>query len=170
MSDPIQSFAFRIRAYEPADLVSINEMLAQPRVIWGTMQMPWTSVEGRRQRWSTGAPRTFLVAESENRIIGSASIALGEDRRRHTGSIGMAVHDAFAGRGVGRALLASLIEMADNWLNLSRVELTVYSDNARAIALYEHAGFEREGLLRRYAFRDGAFVDALAMAQLKPAS
>ena len=47
------------------------------------------------------------------------------------------------------------------------MELTVFVDNARAIALYERFGFEREGLMRDYAFRDGAFVDALAMARLK---
>ncbi|MBL8771418.1 MAG: GNAT family N-acetyltransferase, partial [Phenylobacterium sp.] len=81
--------------------------------------------------------------------------------------VGMAVHDAFAGRGVGTALMAAVVDLADRWWNVRRLELNVYADNARAIALYERFGFAREGLLRDYAWRDGAYVDSLAMARLR---
>ncbi len=40
------------------------------------------------------------------------------------------------------------MDLADNWLNLQRLELTVYSDNAAAIALYRKFGFEQEGCHR----------------------
>lgn len=80
----------------------------------------------------------------------------------------MAVHDAYAGRGAGAALIAAAVEQADRWLNLRRLELTVWTDNTRAIALYERFGFEREGLMRDYAWRDGAYADAISMARLRP--
>lgn len=64
-------------------------------------------------------------------------------------------------------MMAALLDAADNWLDLKRLELTVFADNAAAIALYEKLGFEREGVLRSYAFRDGAYVDVLAMARLR---
>jgi putative acetyltransferase len=89
-----------------------------------------------------------------------------ENRRSHVGSIGMAVHDDYAGRGVGSALMAAIVDLADNWLQLKRLELNVYVDNTRAIALYERFGFAREGLQRAYAWRNGAYVDSLAMARL----
>jgi L-amino acid N-acyltransferase YncA len=38
---------------------------------------------------------------------------------------------------------------------------------AAAIALYEKHGFRREGLLERFAYRDGAYVDAFTMARLR---
>jgi putative acetyltransferase len=63
--------------------------------------------------------------------------------------------------------MAALLNHADRWLGLQRVELTVYADNARAIGLYEKHGFVREGLHRDFAFRDGTFVEALAMARLR---
>lgn len=57
--------------------------------------------------------------------------------------------------------------MADRWLNLTRLELTVYTDNAPAVRLYEKYGFGLEGTHQQYAFRDGAFVDAYAVARLR---
>jgi putative acetyltransferase len=79
----------------------------------------------------------------------------------------MAVHDAYAGRGAGTALMAAIVDLADNWLQLRRLELNVYADNARAVALYERFGFEREGLMRAYAWRNGEYVDSVAMARLR---
>ena len=72
------------------------------------------------------------------------------------------------GQGVGTALMQALVDDADRWAQVLRLELTVYADNARAIALYRKFGFEVEGTHRAYALRDGACVDALAMARLHP--
>jgi L-phenylalanine/L-methionine N-acetyltransferase len=80
----------------------------------------------------------------------------------------VAVRDDRQGKGVGTALMEAALDLADNWLNLARIELTVYVDNAPAIALYEKFGFEVEGTHRRFAFRKGEYVDAYSMARLKP--
>ena len=53
-------------------------------------------------------------------------------------------------------------------LTLASEELTVFVDNAPAIALYRKFGFEVEGTHRAYAMRGGHFVDVLAMARLHP--
>jgi putative acetyltransferase len=82
----------------------------------------------------------------------------------------MAVRDDWQGRGVGSALMAAAIDLADNWLGFRRLELTVYVDNAAALALYRRFGFEVEGTLRQYALRAGAFVDAYTMARLVSAA
>jgi len=79
----------------------------------------------------------------------------------------MGVAGEWQGKGVGSKLLATALEIADNWMNLRRVELSVYADNEAAIALYRKFGFEDEGLFRDYAVRDGVLVDALSMARLR---
>jgi putative acetyltransferase len=100
-------------------------------------------------------------------IVGTAGLERFPGRRQHAGTIGMGVHDGYVGRGIGTRLLRALLDTADNWLNLRRVELTVFADNAPAVALYERHGFAVEGTLRSFAFRDGAFADAYAMARLR---
>jgi L-phenylalanine/L-methionine N-acetyltransferase len=78
----------------------------------------------------------------------------------------MAVRDDWQGRGIGTALMEVALDLADNWLNLTRMELSVYTDNAAAVALYKKFGFEIEGTHRRYAFRNGEYADAYTMARI----
>jgi len=82
-------------------------------------------------------------------------------------ALGMMVHADFQGHGVGTALMEAAVDLAEHWLNISRIELEVYTDNAAALALYKKFGFEIEGTLRDYAYRDGQFVDAYLMARIR---
>ena len=64
--------------------------------------------------------------------------------------------------------MQAALDLADNWLQYTRIELTVFTDNADAIALYRKFGFEIEGTHKQYAFRNGRFEDVYAMARIKP--
>lgn len=158
-----------IRGREPSDLEALTEIFNCPGVAAGTLQLPHTSVETRRQRWGQSSPGTHsLVAEIDGRVVGSIGLHVEPaDRRRHAGGIGMGVHDDFQGRGVGTALMEAILDLAFNWIGLRRIELTVYTDNAPAVHLYQKFGFEIEGTARRYAFRHGTLVDAYHMALLR---
>jgi putative acetyltransferase len=162
--------AIQIRSVEPEDWADLAEVFDQPAVIAGTLQLPFRTREAHRRRLAEAPPANFwrLGAVIEGKLIGLGGLTRLELRRAHVGTIFMVVHDAFQGRGAGGALMGGITELADRWLNLRRIELTVYADNARAIGLYERFGFVREGLHKDYAFRDGAFIDALAMARTRP--
>ena len=159
-----------IRAVEPDDYEAMQDIHAQPKVIWGTMRIPFHSVEYWRKRLADfPASGHSLVAEIDGRVVGAAGLMVDSHnpRRRHVGEVGMAVHDDFQGQGIGRKLLEACLELADQWLNLRRVELEVYTDNDVAILLYQSCGFEIEGTLRDDVFRDGEFVDAHVMSRIK---
>ena len=157
-----------IRHAEPGDYEALHKIFSSPRAAAGTLQMPMQSVEQVRKRMAE-PPAGFysLVACVEGEVVGNLGLhVLDRPRRRHVGDIGMAVRDDWQGKGVGSALMAAMIDLADNWLNLMRIELTVFTDNAAAVALYQKFGFAIEGTLRRYAFRNGEYVDAYCMARL----
>jgi len=158
-----------IRAARPIDCEGIAALGNMPFYRWGTLRLPHQTPEATR-KWLEGMNpgNVSLVVEKDGRIIGNGGFERQAGRRAHVAYLGMGLHDEFHGQGIGTRLLRELIMIADDWLNLRRIELTVYVDNARAIALYERHGFAIEGTHRDYAFRGGAFVDAHAMARLKP--
>lgn len=157
-----------IRAVRLSDAAGWNAIANMPLYRHGTLRPPFQRVE-MVEKWfaGLGPDTTAIVAELSGELVGTGSLQQYAGRRAHAASIGMGVRDDCHGRGIGSKLLAALVDTADNWLNLHRVELTVFADNAAAIALYRKFGFEQEGLLRDYAFRDGHFADVLTMARLR---
>lgn len=167
----MDSKTIQIRHSEPDDYRVICEIFSQPNAIRGTLQIPFPSAESWRKRLADQSEnRIGLVACVDGQVVGNIGLVFGDrtPRRRHVGQLGMAVHDDWQGHGIGTALMQAAVDLADRWLNLNRLELTVYTDNLPAIALYEKYGFDIEGTLRRYAYRDGSYVDAYAMARLRP--
>ena len=131
--------------------------------------MPYRSLDSvREQLTKCGEGDHILVAAIDDEVVGVIGLhTSSRPRVNHRGEIGMMVRDDWHGKGVGTAMMRAVIDLADKWLNLARIELTVFTDNESAIALYRKFGFEIEGTHRKYAFRDGDFVDAYAMARIK---
>lgn len=156
-----------VRAPTAADAEGMAALANLPGFRFGTLRLPYETAEAWRKRIAELGPGNLgLVAELDGRIVGLAGLQRLAGRRIHCATLGMGVHDDFRRRGIGRALAAALIDAADRWLVIRRLELTVYADNEPAIRLYSGFGFEVEGRMRNFAFRDGAYVDALAMARL----
>lgn len=162
--------AITVRRAEPDDFSSVQAIYASPKAQAGTLQLPFPSLDLWRQRLQAVNPDAHvLLACAGDEVVGQLGLyACGNPRRRHVGDLGMGVRDDWQGRGVGTALLAAAIELADRWLQLHRLELQVYADNAAGIALYTRHGFIEEGRHRDFAFRDGAYVDAISLARLRP--
>ncbi|MEP7328423.1 MAG: GNAT family N-acetyltransferase [Betaproteobacteria bacterium] len=161
-----------VRRAHPGDAEAIMAVFSSPRAMAGTLQLPYPSAELWRKRLTDQGPEDFLlVAEVKGEVVGNLGLhPAGRARRRHAASIGMSVRDDWQQRGVGTALLIAGLDVADHWLNYVRIELTVYTDNVPALALYRKFGFGVEGTLISYAYRNGRYVDAYAMARLRAGS
>jgi L-phenylalanine/L-methionine N-acetyltransferase len=131
--------------------------------------MPYPSVEAWRKKLAE-PPEGFysLVACVDSEIVGQVGLQTHPNpRRRHSGDIGMMVRDDWHGKGIGTALMQALVDLADKWLNLYRLELEVYTDNEPAIKLYKKFDFQIEGTRVGESFRDGKYVDTFAMARVR---
>ncbi|MFG6442055.1 GNAT family N-acetyltransferase [Roseateles sp. LKC17W] len=165
-----------LRRVKPADAAAIAEQFADPEVFGNTLQLPYGSEEIWAQRLAgmnppaAGSNEMVLAALLDGRPVGLAGLhpAGPQVRRRHVMGLGITVAKAAQGQGVGHALMTALLDYADNWAQILRIELTVFHDNARAIRLYERHGFEHEGRLRADALRNGVYEDVLMMGRLHP--
>jgi putative acetyltransferase len=161
------------RRAEPHDAEALAQFMADPAVFAGLLQLPYPGVEAWRKRLESRAheqDQLHLLALAEGVVVGSAGLhsLAWTPRRRHVAGLGISVAAAWQGKGVGDELMRRLLEWADNWAGYLRIELSVYVDNARAIALYRKHGFVEEGTSRAHALRDGVYVDSLLMARLHP--
>jgi L-phenylalanine/L-methionine N-acetyltransferase len=157
-----------IRKAEPTDAEAIWKCYTAPMVVRHTLQMPYRSLESVRELLTkSGEGDHILVGVIDGEVVGVIGLhTSSRPRVNHKGEIGMMVRDDWQGKGVGTAMMQAVIDLADKWLNLTRIELTVFTDNEPAIALYRKFGFEIEGTHRKYAFRDGEFMDAYTMARI----
>jgi putative acetyltransferase len=165
--------AILIRRARPSDAAAMARVMGDPAVFPSLLQMPLPTEEMWRARLEGYAtPSSIdlqLVAEMNGALVGSAGLhPMPQLRRKHVAMMGISVLGQAQRQGVGRALMQSLCDYADNWAQILRIELTVFTDNERAIRLYEAYGFRHEGTHRAYALRDGAYADVQAMARLHP--
>jgi L-phenylalanine/L-methionine N-acetyltransferase len=126
-----------VRHSEPEDYKALHRIFSGPRAVAGTLQIPFPRAEMWRERLSEPPEGLYsLVACVEDEVVGEISLHTSPTRwrMRHVGSIGMAVRDDQQGKGIGTALMEAALDLADNWLNLTRIELRVYVDNAAGMA------------------------------------
>lgn len=110
---------------------------------------------------------THFVAVREHRILGWCDILpLHGQMRSHTGVLGMGVAAEERGKGIGKALILAAIAKATD-RGLSRIELTVHSENHVAQALYRRVGFVHEGTQRHGWRLDDHYSDVHSMARLQ---
>ncbi|MCL2592594.1 MAG: GNAT family N-acetyltransferase [Defluviitaleaceae bacterium] len=165
---------FYIRPVKAGDGAGINELRRMVGVFENILGMPSERIKQNEDIIANMDDNTHaFVAVSKNDdgseiIIGSASLnVFPNHRKRHRATIGIFVHKDFHGKGVGKKLMETLLELADNWLMLVRVELAVYVENESAIKLYKKFGFEVEGIMKKAIIRNGTHIDEYLMARVK---
>lgn len=161
-----------VRACRFDDASQMATLHSTDSVMEGTFATPFQSDREWRMRLAANDSNVrALAAIAEGRLVGSAALFQQPSPRvAHVAGFGMSVHPDFQGRGVGDALMTAILDLADRWLGVRRVQLEVYSDNLRAQSLYRKHGFEPEGVQRLAAFRRGTYVDAFVMSRIHPSA
>ena len=131
-----------VRLLENRDIPQIQAIYSEPGAYANTLQLPYQSAE----HWEKKLAReelTSLVAVRGDEVLGQLSLeVLQSPRRRHVATLGMGVKAAARGTGAGSVLLNAAIELCEKWVNVSRIELEVCTDNVAGVALYSKYGFE----------------------------
>jgi L-phenylalanine/L-methionine N-acetyltransferase len=157
------------RPLQPADADDIHAITTSLAVLPTTVTVPFTSRASVAEEIANQDPnRHVLGAVLRGRVVGYGGLIVGKRARtRHCGHLFVEVHERSQGKGVGTALVGAILDLADRWLGLARVQLEVNADNDRAVRLYERFGFEREGRLRGNILSNGRYVDSFVMGRVR---
>lgn len=157
-----------VRAMRREDTSDIYEIVNQHDFRFWTLALPYESFEAVAKWLEPRSPRDLhYAAELDGRVVGASALRPFYGRRAHAAEFWIGVHENYARMGIGSRLLAAMIDTADNWLAVTRLEMTVFTDNVAALALYEKFGFAIEGTHKSASFRNGELVDVYCMARLR---
>jgi RimJ/RimL family protein N-acetyltransferase len=105
-----------------------------------------------------------MVAEADGEVVGNVLVSLERNAvSSHVGTLSIVIDESWRDVGIG----SDMVRAAQEWCRgrgLEKLSLAVFPDNERAIAVYEHTGFVREGLRRRQYRVEGQLRDELLMA------
>ena len=158
-----------VRLREGRDENAIFELVNEDCFRHGASHLdPFPTIDGLRAWFAgLGEDRFETVAEMDGQVVGLCGLYILPQRRGHCAWFFLGVRERFQGKGIGKKLLHATIVAADILLGLGRLELTVFTDNERAISLYRKFGFEIEGRHRNFVHRGDEQVDAYSMARLR---
>src|SRR5260221_10380886 len=160
-----------IRPLRLSDTDDVYEIMHMPSALWSTSLLPSTTIDSWRktvENWVSDEHVHAFVAEIDGKVVGTINLKAGKAGESHIGELILAVHELYQGQSIGKMLMITVIDLADNWLNLLRLELIVYIDNERAINLFKRFDFEIEGRKRCAAFRGGSYFDRHLIGRLHP--
>lgn len=156
-----------IRAINISDAPDINEMRVQDGVRENTLGIVTETVmKSESFLKNIDADTHMLVAEVDGKVVGITGLSVMKNpRMRHSATLGISIRKEYQGQGIGRKLMEKILDVADNWLMLIRIELGVLEDNKMAMKLYKSFGFEVEGKKKYSIARNGVYVDEYLMAR-----
>jgi len=112
-------------------------------------------------------PESSFAIEYGGEAIGGLGFLMGRDIARISAEMGYWLSEEFWGRGLATRTVAAMSDWAFDNYKLTRVFAMAFAHNAASIRVLEKAGFEREGVMRRSAIKNGVVLDQILFAKAR---
>ena len=143
---------------------------ANDREIWLNLRdefpHPYTAADAKEWiGFASSQPQlTSFAIEVESQAVGGIGLRLHDDVERVAAEIGYWLGRAFWNRGVMTAALRAMTRYGFEQFSLTRIYAVPFAANTASQRVLEKAGYQREGLLRRAAIKDGNVTDQVLFA------
>ena len=165
MDEPVAA-AVTLRPLERDDLHFVHQLNNNRTVMGYWFEEPYESFveleELYRKHIHDQSERRFIVQDGDRKRVGLVELVEIDHLHRRAEFLIMTAPE-HQSRGFARAATQLAINYAFRVLNLYKLYLLVDVDNARALAIYEAAGFRREGVLTDEYFSDGRYHSVVRM-------
>ncbi len=113
---------------------------------------------------------TSFAIEHGGEAIGGIGFKLGLDIARLSAEMGYWLSEAYWGRGLTSRAVSATVRLGLRELQADRIFAMAFSHNVASMRVLEKAGFEREGLMRRSAIKNGVVLDQVLYAKVRLSS
>lgn len=114
----------------------------------------------------SGWRRAFIAVNKMNDIIGHIDLkSHSQTYTHHRALLGMGVHRDYRQLGLGKSLIETAIEWANNATAIESIDLWVLSANSPAIRLYKKLGFQTIGEVEDMFRIDGNSLNYVMMTK-----
>lgn len=162
----------RIRDWRKDDLESLLCYANNPKIaanLRDQFPYPYTRREGIEYLnyvRSTHVPLSFAI-EFSGEAVGGIGFKQGIDIARLTMEMGYWLGEPFWGRGLTTRAVTAASDWAFDHYKIVRIFAMVFAHNLASLRVLEKSGFQREGILRHSAIKNGVILDQAMYAKVR---
>lgn len=162
-----------LRHWEAGDKRNLLRF-ANNRAIWRNLldTFPHPYTEADAQFWLEHVKANSncdLAIQFEGEAVGGVGVIPQRAVAQKTAHFGYWLAEPMWGRGIATAAARAMTAHVFATMPLWRLEATVFAWNPASMRVLEKAGFSREGVLRKSAYKDGELIDSIMYAKIREA-
>lgn len=164
---------FSLSAIVRSDKAAYLEHLSDPTIAQNTMAIPFPYTAAHADAWldhceaeATNPEKRFALRDDSGLLIGSIGIVGELPPGAHRAEIGYWLAASWRGRGIMPRAIDVFALHCFTTLRLHRLSAVTFVGNVASQRALEKAGFQREGMMRHFQVKEGAFLDAVLHARL----
>src|SRR5271165_5642541 len=162
----------KVRSWRKGDLDSLVRYANNPNIAANLRDQfphPYTRFKGASYLVEVRSAQveTSFAVEYGGEAIGGIGFKLGTDIARLSSEMGYWLSEDYWGRGLTTRAVSATSDWAFEQYKLTRIFAMVFSHNVASMRVLEKAGFEREGLMRRSAIKNGVVLDQVLYAKVR---
>ena len=162
----------QLRSWQKDDLKALVRHANNPKIAANLRDQfphPYTRREGIEflEYAQVQEPESSFAIEYGGEAVGGVGFQMGRDIARTSAEMGYWLSEELWGRGIATRAVTAMSDWAFENYGLTRVFAMAFAHNAASIRVLEKSGFEREGLLRRSAIKNGVVLDQILFAKVR---
>lgn len=162
----------RIRSWRKSDLEALVRHANNAKIACNLRDQfphPYERRDGREylEFVLTMEHETSFALEYEGEAVGGVGFLLGVDIARRSAEMGYWLSEMYWGRGLATRAAQATSEWAFEHYQLTRIFAQVFAHNVASMRVLEKAGFEREGVMRKSAVKNGIVLDQVLYAKVR---
>ena len=169
----IKTKKFTLRLYKKSDIVNLQKNVNDKEIYRYTLRIPYpyTLKDAKNfidknlkiQKIKKKSVINFAI-DMKNEVIGGISL---ENIEGHKAEIGYWLARKHWNKGIMTDAVRKVSDLGFKKLKLKRIYSHVLKENKRSLKVLENNKFQREGLLRKIAMKDGKYIDAYIYSKIK---